>query len=169
MSDSWIPKGYEVPANKSTYFKFQDGPNKFRVLSSPVMGWVYWNENAAGERKPTRKRMNEALVTADIQDMSQVKHFWALTVWNYKDECIQVLEITQKGIQKSLKELAKNEDWGSPKEYDITVTKSGQMLETKYSVMPSKPKELSEEIAAAVKSTKVNLDAIFDNADPFKS
>jgi hypothetical protein len=30
--------------------KFEEGPNKFRILSNPIMGWEYWTERKAKEK-----------------------------------------------------------------------------------------------------------------------
>ncbi len=43
-----------------------------------------------------------------------------------------------------MKTLFDNEDWGEPQGYDITVTREGEKLETKYSVQPSLHKELTD-------------------------
>ncbi len=168
MND-FLPEGYEVPATKGNYMRFQDGVNKFRILTSPVIGYEYWNEDNKGDRKPIRKHMNENLVLADIQEPDKVKHFWAMVVWNYDEKRIQILEITQKTIQRTLRGLAKDEDWGSPKDYDIKIERSGKELLTKYEVTPSPKKPLTKEISEAFEKMPVNLEALFSGNDPFKS
>lgn len=165
----FLPDGYEVPQKGGNYMRFQDGANRIRILSSPILGWEYWNENEKGERKPIRKRMSENLVMSDIQEPDRVKHFWAMVVWNYEDEKIQILEVTQKGIQRSLRALAKDTDWGSPKNYDIVITRSGKDLETRYETQPKPAKPFDKEIMAKYQSMNINLEALFIGGDPFTS
>ena len=168
MTD-FLPAEYEVPQSVGNYMKFEDGDNVLRILSSPILGYEYWIDTADSKRQPIRKRMTEALVLKDIPEPDKVKHFWAMVVWNYDAKKIQILEITQKSIQKVLRSLAKNAKWGSPKEYDIVVNKVGEKLETKYTVTPDPKSTLTDEIEKAFKETKVNLEALFTGDDPFKT
>ena len=46
MTQTFLPDGYEVPKSSGGgYMKFKQGANKFRILSSPVLGWEYWTES----------------------------------------------------------------------------------------------------------------------------
>jgi hypothetical protein len=92
-----------------------------------------------------------------------------MAVWNYSEEKVQILEITQKGIQKSIRALSKDEDWGSPLGYDLVVTRSGQKLETEYQVTPKPAKKLDAAIDTAYKDMNIRLEALFDGEDPFNS
>ena len=60
-----------------------------------------------------------------------------------------------------------NADWGDPRDYDITITKTGQKLDTEYTVMPSPKKELAIEAQTTYGKTPVRLAALFENGDPF--
>ena len=164
---TWLPQGYEVPKSQGNYFKFEKGANKFRVLSAPIMGYLYWN--SAG--KPVRLKDFKTMPT-DIRldgegNPEKVKHFWAFKVWNYKAEKLQILEVTQATIQGAMQDLVMNEDWGDPQQYDITVSKKGEKLETEYSVTPSPVKPIPENAAHALKTTSCDLDALFKGGDPF--
>lgn len=62
-------------------------------------------------------------------------------------------------IQKQLKALLNDEDWGDLEGYDVTVTRTGKELETKYTIMPS-PKSirpLSDEERDLVADANINL------------
>ena len=163
---SLLPETYEVPQKASKYMKWADGENQFRFLTAPVMGWEGWVDTDDGNRKPIRHRMDEPFNPAEI-DPDTIKHFWAMVVWNYKEEKVQILEITQKGIQKSLSALDRSKAWGSLLGYDILVTKSGQKLETEYQVNPVPPKALDKEVAAEFKKTNIDLEKLFTGEDPF--
>jgi len=160
-----LPKGYKEIGN---YMKFEDGENKFRILSSAIVGWEYWNEDNEGNRKPIRKRLDEDLIMSEIQEPDKVKKFWAFIVWNYKDEAIQILELTQKGLKQSIQALINSNKWGSPVDsYDLIIQKAGTGLATKYTVVPD-PKEPTEKhIKEALKNKPVKLNALFSGEDPF--
>ena len=92
-----------------------------------------------------------------------------MLVWNYKESRIQILELTQKRLKEDLLALASDkEDWGDPRKYDITITKSGEGLETTYAMTPKPPKKRADEINEAVKNLKANLAALYDGGDPFE-
>ena len=57
---------------------------------------------------------------------------------------------------------------GDPREYDLTINRKGQKLDTEYTVQPSPAKKLSAEIQAAFEAKPINLEALFDGANPFE-
>jgi len=168
MND-FLPQNYEVPKGKSNYFKFEKGKNKFRAISSAVIGYEYWNT----ENKPVRLKEYPMVLPTDIRTengvQSEIKHFWAFTVIDRADGLIKIVEITQKGIMRELQSLVSNLDWGMPQGYDITVERTGDKLETKYTVMPSPHKPLTQDEERLIKETPVNLEALFTGADPFNT
>src|SRR6185295_12336269 len=128
----FLPDKYEVPQKAGSYMKFQTGENRFRTLASPIIGWEWWEEKQDGSRKPVRVTMDTQIPVDAVEDPATIKHFWAMPVYNYKEGKIQILEITQKGIQKKIKSLARDDDWGTPLGYDLVVIKTGEKLETEY-------------------------------------
>lgn len=165
-SKGWAPPGYKVPKAVGDYMRLEDGANKFRVLSPLVTGYEYWNT----ENKPVRLREMPGTPPADcrIEDKGgkKIKHFWAFVVWNYAVAKVQILELTQSSIQTSILDLVENTDWGTPTEYDITVTRKGQKLDTEYTVHPSPHKPIPADAVEAFKATKIDLDKLFDGGDP---
>ena len=164
---NFLPDSYEVPQKSGNYMKFIDGENKFRILTSPIIGWETWVDTKDGGRKPMRTQMDKPFTTAIVESPEDIKHFWAMVVWNYTEEKVQILEITQKSIQKSLRALARSKDWGTPLGYDILVTRSGQKLETEYQVNPVPPKPLDKKIEEELGNVSINLEALFTGDDPF--
>jgi len=165
---TFLPKDYEVPTTTGNYFKFEKGANKFRVLSSAIIGYEYWNL----EGKPVRLKEYPQVMPKDIRAEEdgtfKINHFWAFVVYSYSHSRVQVMEVTQKTIMREIKALVSNEDWGDPKGFDITVTKEGEKFETKYTVQPSPHKELADDIKEIAKNADtVKLDALFDGSDPF--
>lgn len=174
MSTSFLPESYTPPATNSSYMKLQEGESNFRILSSPILGWEYWTS----ERKPVRlpyseeaykQAQKEAQKNPDPKSQ-KAKHFWAMVVWNYATEKVEILELTQRGIQESLRSLATKRGWGNPvKTYDISIDKTGSGTDTEYTVSPIPPSPLPEEIEIALKATPINLNALFYGEDPFDS
>jgi len=156
----FFPDDYNVPT-ESRYMRFQHGENRFRIMSKPVIGWLDWKD-----KKPLRYRMTEK-PAKPIDPENQIKHFWAMIIWNYQTNKINILEITQGGIQKSIKALAEDQDWGAPIGYDIKVNKNGAGLDTKYKTNPVPHKAVSDEIQAAYDSEIIDLDKLFTGEDPF--
>jgi len=161
---------YEVPSSSDKYMKFQSGENKFRIMSSPITGWEIWVDTEDGGRKPVRHSMDKPFTQDEIDDPALIKHFWAMVVWNYKDEKVQILEVTQKSIQKTLRALSKDPDWGTPVQtYDLVVTKTGEKLETEYEVLPKPSKKMDEGIVKLYEDMNIKLEALYEGKDPFNS
>jgi len=156
----FLPDNYETPQTGGAYMKLQNGENKFRILSQPIIGWLDWKDKKPfrfGFKNKPKEPMGE----------QAIKHFWAMIVFDYSDQSIKILEITQSTIQKAIETLAKDSDWGSPAYYDLKVTKKGQEKLTEYSVTPSPKKDLPKEVKDLALAKRINLEMLFKNADPF--
>lgn len=165
--NEFLDPSYEVPSKASGYMKWTEGANRFRILCSPILGWETWQDTTDGGRKPIRHRMDDPFSVNDVEDPKSIKHFWAMVVYNYAEEKIQILEITQKSIQKSIRALAKDADWGSPLGYDIVVTRTGEKLTTEYEVQPKPAKKMDEGILQVFEDMHIHLEALYDGKDPF--
>ena len=153
------------------YAKLLQGENKFRIVGdiedTPpgfIVGMVGWTTNEEGQRRPVRYTTGES-VPQTFED--KPKEFFAMIVWNYAEERIQILELTQAGLKDELIKLDADEDWGDLRKFDISIIRSGEGLETSYVMTPKPHKKRSDEINAAVKAMKVNLNALFTGDDPF--
>jgi len=174
MSD-FIPSNYQVPESSSKYMKFKVGDNRFRILSSPIIGNLGWKTttDAAGkqQKKPIRKRLGETFASGeiDLDEKNPIKHFWVLAVWNYKDAAVQILEIPQITVIKSLDSYARDTEWGDPRNYDLVVSRVGEGKETEYLIKAQPPKPLVAEALAVwdkIKDT-LALERLFQGLDPF--
>lgn len=154
---------YKLPSTDN-YMRFKEGENTFRVLSSAIVGYEYFNR----ENKPVRSKLpfDE---TPDIKDDGEVKHFWAFCVWNYNDERVQVLQISQKGIMAFMQNLINNKRWGNPQGYDITVNRTGSGMNTEYTYMANPHSVLEEKIVEAWSKSHIDLTELYKGGDPFKS
>ena len=164
--NNFLPKSYEVPVSGGKYMKLQQGDNQFRVLGSAIIGWQYWTT----DKKPVRSKtpFENAPVNAKLDNgVFKPKHFWAFPVWNYKDNAVQILEVTQSTIQSSIKALVDDSDWGDPKGYDIKINRSGEVLDTEYTVNPKPHTPIKLEIQSEYANTPLDLNELYRSGDPF--
>lgn len=149
--------------------KLTQGANQFRIVGSfddgtNIQGMLGWGEDEEGKRKPFRWKVGEE---APRKFAENPKQFFALLVWNYDEECLQVLELTQSKLRTEIVTLAKDKEWGDPRGFDIKIVRNGEGLETSYGLTPSPHKKRAQEINDAVKNTKVDMSALFRGEDPF--
>jgi len=161
--DFFPDSDYKIPET-SNYMKFLEGDNTFRVLSSAIVGFEYFKE----DNKPVRSRTVFDSIPDDIKKGGTVKHFWAFIVYNYEAKRIQILELTQKGIMKTMQSYIKNPKWGNPREYDFIVTRTGSGMDTEYAITVNPKAPLEESVKEAFAKAKISLDALYENEDPFK-
>lgn len=157
-TSSFIPKDYEVSDGASLFFKLKQGDNKFRVLSDALVGKLGWKDN-----KPFRRAGADAEISPEEVDVSdqgkpKIHDFMAFYIYDYATEKVCVAEFTQKGIKKEFVNYANDEEWGHPKEYDITISKSGEKLLTKYTFKPSPAKPFSKAVQAAFEEAEPTFD-----------
>ena len=165
-----------TPPNVSKYVsKFDLWDSKFRVLWKP---WVYrefytnkknddWKIVVwRGKDEPSSDYFEE---NAQLGDYGKQLFFvWALPAWDYKQEAVVVLQLKKRSLVNQMYDYSNNKDWWDPTKYDITINKSGSGKETRYSLTPVPPKELSKEIKQEIKNTPINVSVLIDNGDPFK-
>lgn len=168
----FLPQGYEPPKAETGYMSLEEGQNKIWILDSALIGWEYWNV----DNKPVRMPDSPEDIPADIRrnedgEPERIKHFWAFPVWNTKEERVQILEITQKTIQRAITALVNNEEWGSPvQHYPITITREGEKLDTTYNVTPSPVREMPDEILEEwerVQERGFDLSRLYEGGNPF--
>ena len=178
MSD-FFKKGedYEIP-NISNYMRFEEGDNRFRILgafseNTAIKGIEYW-KTVDGKRVPVRLQTNQSVPVEELEvnqfgDPDVPKYFWALPVWNYQDKRVQILEITQKTILNFVKKQIENPKWGDPRNYDFVVTRTNNKGKTEYTVSNDPKEKLFDDIQKVYKSMYINMHALFEGNDPFRS
>jgi len=161
--NTFLEKDYSLPKTKGGYMKFEQGENKFRVLSDAITGYEYWNN----DNKPVRsKDYPDNLV--DPKKGNIIKNFWAMIVYNYQNEAVEILQITQRGIQESMLNYLHDEDFGEPENYDVVIKRKGEGLETRYDVIAKPPKAVDSKILEAYKDIKIDLTKLYDGENPFE-
>lgn len=169
--NQFLPESYKVPASASGFLKFEDGDNRIRILSRPMLGYSLWIGG-----KPKRVKTVEEFTENDIKNADEnsytgkkgtPNHFWAIIVWNYKEARIQILEVTQSSIQRGIVSLTDDTDWGTPLNYDLNIARHEENKITRYSVTPKPKKEIAPDVKQALKDTPIDLEALFYDADPY--
>lgn len=170
-----------MPQAPSKYMKFEEGENTFRILDLAISGWEYWTDkevenNGKRETKrfPNRVRSYNEVPEEYLQPADQrqrAKRFMAFKVYNYnagEDGAVQVLEITQSGVMRSLEALGESKKWGDPRLYDLTVNRvqtGKNATDVEYSVVPNPKEQFLKQVEAD--AIRVNLTALFEGGDPF--
>ena len=156
----FLPKDYEKPSTANQYMKLEEGDNKMRILTPATIGWIDWTP----ERKPIRTK-NEP--DSNFDPEKPAKHFWAFAIWDYRDEKVKIMEITQSTIQGALMGFVSDESWGDPTKYDVNIKRDGKEMATKYNIVTTPPKEPNAQVKDAIKHMTCDLDKLFDGGDPF--
>ena len=174
QSSGW--GGFQPPASSAgdQFMGFSQGKNKFRIADKkPMQGWVAWSETEEGPRpvrfdhEPTNDELALNNIRKNEKGRYQVKFFLATVVYNYEAKKLQCFEITQKGIQNSIYNLIQMEEYGEPDGYDIIVTRTGEGLNTEYTVVGMPPVPMADEIAQLVVNTEYDLSKLFSGEYPF--
>ena len=156
--------GLDIPTSESSGLfmkKLEQGENRMRILTKPIPGYVWWPE---GSNKPERAHGPTDIPTG----VKDAKYFWFLTIAINGE--VKFLELKQKTILSQIKSLSDNTEWGEVQDYDITITRSGQDLETQYTVVPNPKKALDADVAkqwADIKA-RYNPENLFTNGTPLE-
>lgn len=164
---NWLPPGYELPTGGDDNFtRLQPGANRLRILSQPLVYKKGWLENPGGSQTAVRVPLED--INGMPAEAKDVKHCWALTVFNVDVCAVQVWEVSQVAILRALTDLARDPAWGPPTNYGIVVTKTGRGLESRYSVTPRPQQPLSPQILKAQLASPIRLAALLEpDGDPF--
>lgn len=155
------------------YFKPVLGQNKILIVGDAITGYEYWT----GDDKPVRSKTKftetpNAKVrqvknpkTGEMESKTDTqKFFWAVPVYDFKDDTFKVWQITQKAIKETLASLQSNADWGNPVgAYTISIDRKGEGLTTEYTVManPSKDTEALSAIMARYAENTIDTESLF--------
>jgi len=162
---SFLPENYKVPNSDAWNFtKFQKWDTKIRVLPGDptCIVWYEYFSQSGGKVTPIRSKV-PFTTTKWIRDWESPKHFWAFKVYNYTTGRSEICEITQKSIMNAILAYVKHEDYWDPTSYDITITREGEWLDTKYSIVAWVPKN----IAIEYEDINVDWDAFILWDNPF--
>lgn len=164
-TDAFIPEDYKPPTGGGGFTKLEDGDNRLRILSSPLMLWICWNDG-----KVSRVPFSQPKPAKGSGQKDSVKHGWGLIVYNYKTESIEVFELDKQDIIAALTQYSKDPDWGHPKNYDVVINKSGSGMETEYKFIAKPAKPVTDEIKVAYTENPIDLSKLLEEGgNPFLS
>ena len=180
----FMPEGYVEPKNKNagTYFKLNDQTKNeetkrikiigtFNHPHTAIMGWEAWSEDTDPETGKVRDiPIRKENTTENYDELMEVdrdgspRHFWAMQIYNLDDAEPQIWGITQKTIQRQIRQLSENPNWGNPSGYVIAVNRFGTGLQTKYTLTAAPPMEPpSDDILKAMAEAKIDCREMFGN------
>lgn len=176
---SWIKEDYKEPVNYGNYTKLEEGENTLRILSEPIMGYEIWKDDLSDEgktiRKPLRFKEGKPIPMEEvghlITEQNRLTFFWAMVVYNQTAKKMQIWEVKQATIRRQILALAQSKKWGDVRDYNLSITKTktgSESRDVEYTVMPEPKEKLDTGIAKLYKDAHINLEALFDGADPFK-
>ena len=174
---SWSPPGYKVPSSGQVFFnpsRIEEGQSaRIRVLGNfqhpktGVYGWSSWDKTAHKNVCHRVEYTEEARAQLLSKGYDEPRHFWALLIYNWEEMRPQVMEITQKTLQKELIKNFDDEDLGSPYTYDIKIRKNGSGMSTKYEVTTLQRSKLPEDVIEQINSSAFNVSNLLTGEEVF--
>jgi hypothetical protein len=176
---NFMKADYEEPkASTGDWLKFEDGDtHKIRLCCSfedettAIMGWEAWeaytNDDGKASNRPVRRPYDaESLDELMSRDRDgKPKHFWCVTIWHETEKKPMLWSITQRTIQKALREFAESPEWGEVGDittFAINVKRTGEGLDTKYSLMAIPPiGKVSNEIVSTIIEASIDCRELF--------
>lgn len=170
---AFLPRNIEevesAVSSGGAYLKLKEGDKfRLRILGpSPFLAGFEWWTQANRPCHSLEHPGRPADIRTDRDGKpDRVRAFWAMIVWNFDEERVQIWSITQATIRDRLLELFEDqEDWGAPTEYDITVSRTGSGLDTEYSVVPGKPRDIPADAIQGWRA--INVEALLGDENPF--
>jgi len=127
-----------------------DKSYKVRVVSDqPFVYHCHWVENKEGKKLKVNCTLDDTCPVIDEKTRSRCAGSYAQTryyvkVLDRKDGTIKVLDCGSQ-IFNQIAEFLQNEDWGHPKDFDISIKKGPRGANPLYSLSPSPKKPLTDE------------------------
>src|SRR5687767_14412833 len=149
---------YQVPKGESAFLTLEPGDNRIRIASEPAE--VVLHEITKDGKWATQECEGEA---CELCAKGKPKKFkYAYRVINRKDGKVYIYE-APAGVFRSIQDYALNEEYGDPTEYDITITKRGEKLNTTYQIIASPKKSvISDEEAEMLETSDVTIEKAYE-------
>lgn len=137
------------------WFKLQDGPNKVRILEGPEPMAKYFSNGVSIIK-------NEFNAPDQLDGIKKSIRF-VCWVWDKKNNAVSLAEFPYS-VVRGIFDLANNDDWGftTLPDYDLTITKTGQAMLTKYAIAPSPkngpvPEEIMKQVTMPSAEVVANM------------
>lgn len=161
--------GYREPQAQSNYLKFkEEGSYVVRILTPKTEVVTYFTCFTDENKKIVLKDNGDGQTpNKPIEAKENPKLVWAVKVLNLDNQKVQVWEIPQSGIRQFLFSIATGKIKNDWTKFDLQITKTGQGLDTTYSLMADDTRPLTEQELVTIETTPVNLLAMDQGGDPF--
>lgn len=166
MSSPFSPN-YIEPKSKSKYLKLCEGCHVFRILTKKedvVSYFTAYEDSENGEKI-------KLVLPDDGQGETPpgYKNVWAFVVYNIDAETVQIAEFGQKAIKDYLHAIAGGKIKNDWTKFNLQITRSGQLLDTKYTIISDDTSFLTEEanVQIAEELKKINLNSMTKGENPF--
>ncbi|SFM28342.1 hypothetical protein [Pelosinus propionicus] len=130
MSDIW---GSDIKVEVGKHLKLKNGKNKIRIGSRPHAANIHWEDSFAGKKK---KAICPGSGCPLCNANRKYDPRYYVKVINRDDGQATILECGPM-ILTQIKKYASDSDYGNPMNYDISINKTGEGRNSKYSVMAS--------------------------------
>lgn len=143
-------KNYD-PDMGGSWLKFEEGTTTLRLLSHSYTYRTHW------DNKEKKSYDCEGEGCKWCAKGNQPRNRWAylVLVRDKKAPAIKVMEVGWS-VFGTILELANDEDYGDPREYDIKVTRKGSGLDTEYTVIPGKDKKFNKKEEVLTKDLDID-------------
>ena len=158
------------PTVSTGYLKINENEkHRIRIMGTSkdpatfVQGWEAWGNDNQPVRMPYELGKPCPQKLKDLcREGERPKLFWYFTVWHVDQEKPMVYEVTQSTIKDAIMAHRNNPAWGDPSNYVLEIGRTGQKMETVYTVIAEPPVEPpSQEIVNAMKEAMIDLRVIF--------
>ena len=140
------------PPSQWLRLKSKDQQARIRIAAAPYRELKVWPAGE-GKKQPIAAEMVQNLTPGQWMtvmrdpnfDVNEIFHFAVID----RADGIAKIFTTTGGVYGQVKSLAEDPEWGDPKQYDITVTRTEQPGKNYYSLLasPNKSQLTSEELA----------------------
>lgn len=147
------------------YFKLsslEDGEEiRIRLITEGIVGWEDWTSDNRPVRFRPKEKPNDPLISG-----KPIREFFAVCIWNYEIERVQILSFTQKRVKNSLKKMEAK--MGPLTGYDIRIVRNGEKEDTQYVFFACKATKIPEHALQSLELKPINLYALYEGKDPWK-
>lgn len=163
---SFLNNNYERSEGSSNYLRLQ--PNEtatIRVVGPAVEGYQIFKDG-----KPLRWSYESGMPDEAYGTDEKVRGFAAFNVWHYEAKQFKIYVCTTKSILQELVNLSDIE--GEPTEYDLSITRKGAGLDTKYYVKTGSKEAFDKDLAKTAEkfNSTTDLQQLFvQGGNPFSS
>ena len=157
----------KTESGDSKYMKFPVGDSKIRIVSDVYSSMRHGMEIEGAYKNICCPKTVDPTLACPLCKKEKPRQKWIVKVIDRKDGLVKILE-SGTMIFSQLASFVENVEYGDPTNYDITVTRIGERLETKYTLVPSRSNtELTEEEVEMVKVDKFDLE-LYTTPRPIK-